>query len=194
MLGVDFHLKIATPPLKSRGISCCIVRSKSLLDAPQNIHQIGKFIGREDKAFKLAKKVETKINHIIRKARQTSKKVRVCYICDVSCLAWRSCAMGRLIEVLGGINIGNNIKGKEEEAIYKQICLQDPEVIITARRHRERINLLSFVKKSPYFRNTQAYRKNRIYRINAEFVCRPGLRAAIGLESLAKFIHPEIFR
>lgn len=67
------------------------------------------------------------------------------------------------------------------------------QIIIAVRGHRENRNLLSYIKNVSYFKNTQAYMENRIYKINAALVCRPGPRAAISLETLANFIHPEIF-
>ena len=101
--------------------------------------------------------------------------------------------MSKLIETLGGINIGRNIKSNQQEFVFKEIAEENPEVIITAKGHRESVDLLSFVKETPYFNKTRAYKNNRIYQIQAELVCRPGPRAIIGLRRLAKFIHPEIF-
>ena len=101
--------------------------------------------------------------------------------------------MSKLIETLGGINIGRNIKSNQQESVLKEIAEENPEVIITAKGHRESVDLLSFVKETPYFKKTRAYKNNRIYQIQAELVCRPGPRAIIGLRRLAKFIHPEVF-
>jgi len=192
VLATDFHLKIVNY-LKERGINTYVIEAKTILDAPQSIIQVGKAINCKDKANRVARELKDEMDTLLEEVKRIPKKVRVCYLCDIFCVAWRSCAMSKLIETLGGINIGRNIKSNQQGSVLKEIAEEDPEVIITAKGHRETTDLLSFVKETPYFRKTRAYKNNRIYQIQAELVCRPGPRAIIGLKKLAKFIHPEIF-
>jgi len=192
VLATDFHLKIVNY-LKERGVNTYVIEAKTILDAPQSIIQVGKAIDCKDEAVKLAKELKNEMDTFLEKIKRIPKKVRVCYLCDIFCVAWRSCAMSRLIETLGGINIGKNIKSNQQGTVLKEIAEKDPEVIITAKGHRESVDLLSFVKETSYFKKTKAYKNNRIYQIQAELVCRPGPRAMIGLKRLAKFIHPEVF-
>ncbi|MCD6221991.1 ABC transporter substrate-binding protein [bacterium] len=192
VLATDFHLKIINY-LKEKGINVYVIEAKTILDAPQSIIQVGKAINCKDKANKLAGELKNEMDTLLEKVKKVPKKVRVCYLCDIFCVAWRSCAMSKLIEALGGINIGRNVKSNQQESILKEIAEENPEVIITAKGHRETTDLLSFVKETAYFKKTKAYKNNRIYQIQAELVCRPGPRAIIGLKRLAKFIHPEVF-
>ncbi|MCD6228067.1 MAG: ABC transporter substrate-binding protein [Candidatus Omnitrophica bacterium] len=192
VLATDFHLKIVNY-LKERGVNTYVIEAKTILDAPQSIIQIGKAINCKDGAVKLAKELKNEMDALLEKIKRIPKKVRVCYLCDIFCVAWRSCTMSKLIEALGGINIGRNIKSNQREFVLKEIAKEDPEVIITAKGHRESVDLLSFVKETPYFKKTKASKDNRIYQIQAELVCRPAPRAMIGLRKLVKFIHPEIF-
>jgi len=192
VLATDFHLKIINY-LKEKGINTYVIEAKTILDAPQSIIQIGEAINCKDEAVKLAKKLKSEMDALLEKVKKIPKKVRVCYLCDIFCVAWRFCAMSKLIEALGGINIGRDIKSNQQEFVLKEIANEDPEVIITAKGHRESTDLLSFVKETAYFKKTKAYKNNRIYQIQAELVCRPGPRAIIGLKRLAKFIHPQIF-
>jgi len=192
VLATDFHLKIVNY-LKEKRINAYVIEAKTILDAPQSIIQVGEVINCKDKANKLAGELKNEMDALLEKVKKVPKKVRVCYLCDIFCVAWRSCAMSKLIEALGGINIGRNVKSNQQESILKEIAEENPEVIITAKGHRETTDLLSFVKETAYFKKTKAYKNNRIYQIQAELVCRPGPRAIIGLKKLAKFIHPEIF-
>jgi len=192
VLATDFHSGVISH-LKEKGINAYITKAQTLLDAPQSIIQIGQAINCPDKAVKLAGELKDEMKNLLKKMEKISKRVRVCYICDIFCIAWRSCAMSKLIEALGGINTGRNVKTNQQESILKEIAEEAPEVIITAKGHRESKDLLSFVKGSPYFRQTQAHRNGRIYQIQAELVCRPGPRAVIGLRKLSRFIHPEVF-
>jgi len=194
VLGMDFHQKMGIPQkIEEKGIPCPLLSSASLLDAPKNIVHVGKMLGCEEKAKEIARELESKMNGILKKAKRATRKVRVCYLCDINCTAWRSCYMSRLIELLGGLNIAKNIQGKDRNSLVMKICLQDPEVIIFSKGHTESRDLLSLVIKSPLFWETKAYKRNRIYSLKAELISRPGPRAAKGLETLARFIHPELF-
>ena len=195
VLGMDFHQKMGIPQkLEEKGIHCLLLSSASLLDAPKNIVQAGKILGCEEKAEEIARELKNKMDEILKKAKSATRKVRVCYLCDINCFAWRSCYMSRLIELLGGLNIARDIQEKDRNSLVMKICLQDPEVIICSEGHRESQDLLSFVIKSPLFWKTMAYKMNRIYSLKAELISRPGPRAAKGLETLARFIHPELFK
>ena len=70
---------------------------------------------------------------------------------------------------------------------------KNPQIIITSKGHREATDLFSNVMNEPRFKQTDAYFNNRVYQIDASLICRPGPRAVQGLETLVKFIHPEIF-
>jgi len=192
VLATNFHSRLVNY-LKGKWINTYVIEAQTILDAPQSIIQIGQAINCKDKADKLARELKDEMDNLLEKIKRIPKKVHVCYLCDIFCVAWKSCAMSKLIEALGGINIGRNVKSNQQESILKEIAEEDPEVIITAKGHRESIDLLSFVKETSFFKKTQAYKNNRIYQIQAELVCRPGPRAIIGLKRLAEFIHPEVF-
>jgi iron complex transport system substrate-binding protein len=194
VLAMDFHQKMEiSQRMEKEGISCPLLSSASLLDAPKNIVHVGKILGCEEKAEETARELECKMDWILKKMKRTPRKVRVCYLCSINCVAWRSCYMSKLIELLEGLNIARDIQGEDRDSLVMEICLQDPEVIIFSEGHRESRDLLSFVTQTPLFWETKAYKMNRIYGLRAELICRPGPRAAKGIETLARFIHPELF-
>ena len=195
VLAMDFHKSMGiTEELVDRGIHCCLLSSESIFKAPQNIIEIGKILGCFEKALNLAKEIEQKMENILNTAALASNKVRVCYLCDIACTAWRSCHMSKLMEMLGGVNVARDIaESASEDAIIKEIIVQNPQLVLYSKGYDKSEELLSAVMERPEFKRTDACKKGNIYGLKAELICRPGPRAAEGLETLARLIHPEVF-
>jgi len=195
VLAMDFHEGVGiTQELSDKGIHCCLLSSESIFKAPQNIVKIGKVLGCLEKALSMAQQVDQGIKNVLSIAARATHRVRVCYLCDIACAAWRSCHMSKLMEMLGGINVARDIaEGADEDTVIREIISQDPEVVLYSQGYEKSEELLSAVMKEPEFRKTSAYRGGKIYGLKAELICRPGPRAAEGLETLARLIHPELF-
>ncbi|MBZ9577976.1 ABC transporter substrate-binding protein [Patescibacteria group bacterium] len=197
VLATDIDLrKGAISKLRAKGITTYVVKTKTVLDAPSAISFVGKLIGCQRKALSLAKKIGEKIKKIHQKTKAISPRPRVCYICSHNplCIALKSCTINKLIEVAGGLNIMRDIDRDNIDDLLEVVIKKNPQVIITSKGHRETMGLLSYTQNHPRFQHTDAYLNNRIYQIDAQLVCRPGPRTVKGLEILAKFIHPEIFK
>lgn len=188
-----FHSRIV-PQLGAIGIPAYVVKSETILDTPGTISFVGKLIGCQEKAAQLAMEIQKRIEKISQKVKAINQKPKVCYMCshDPLCIALKSCTIGKLIEVAGGQNLMQDINEDNIDDLLEAVIKGNPQAIITSKGHRGTADLLSYVKKKPRFKQTNAYVNNRIYQIDAELICRPGPRAIRGLETLAKFIHPEI--
>ncbi|MFH1519536.1 MAG: helical backbone metal receptor [Candidatus Omnitrophota bacterium] len=186
-----FHLRVM-PLLKAEGIPVYAIESRTVLDVPQAITLVGRLIGCQEKASQVAEDIKGKIEKICQKVKALIPKPRVCYICshDPLCIALKSCTINKLIEVAGGINIIQDIDRDNVDDLLEAIIEKNPQVIIVSKGHRETADLLFYAKNQSRFKQTDAYFNNRIYQIDAKLVCRPGPRAAQGLETLAGFIHP----
>ncbi|MFO8010952.1 MAG: helical backbone metal receptor [Dehalococcoidia bacterium] len=196
VLATDFHLESTVHDLRSNGLNVVVIKAKTLLDAPDCISQIGKITGQERKASELANDIESRIAEISERTRHLSETEmpRVCYICgnDPPRIARGTCPPNKLISIAGGANIGQYLSAKDLIDI-DIIADRDPEVFITSYNHGETADLFLYVKNEPNLKNTSACRNNRVHRISADLVCRPGPRAIIGLAGIASFIHPDVF-
>ncbi len=195
VLATSIDLRGTVSRLRAEGIATYAVKTKTILDAPEAVSFVGKLIGCQRKASRLAKKIEEKIKKIYQKTKGLRTRPKICYICshDPLCIALKSCTVNKLIEVAGGANIMQDIALDNIDNLLEAVIKKNPKVIITSKGHRETTDLLSYAKNCPRFKQTDAYLNKRIYQIDAELVCRPGPRAVQGLETLAEFIHPEIF-
>jgi len=84
-----------------------------------------------------------------------------------------------------------DITENNTDDLLETVIEANPQVVITSKGHKETTDLLSYVRRHPRFKQTDAYLNDRVYQVKAELICRPGPRAVQGLEALAKFIHND---
>ncbi|AEH23931.1 ABC transporter substrate-binding protein [Pyrococcus yayanosii] len=164
---------------------------------PKNIDEIyewtitlGKVVNREDEAKgvvnymkAIVESVETKVNG--------TERPRVLFISwwNPIYVPGGDTFQGALIEMAGGRNIFHDVSGWKQVSV-EEIIARDPEVIILSAHAGVTPEDLC---NSPLAQTT-AVREGRIYVVSDDnLVSRPGPRIVLGLEELARFIHPEAF-
>lgn len=184
VLATEFHSGEAVPELKKKGIPVYVVKAKTILDASLAISCVGKIIGCPKEAERLANEIQKKIERIRWRSNISEERPGVCYICSHNplCVARRFCTVNRLIEIAGGVNVMQEVPLGDVGNLCQAIIRISPEIIITSKGHRETTDLFSYVMADPIFRRTRAWLNKRVYQIDSELLCRPGPRAAIGLE------------
>ena len=99
-----------------------------------------------------------------------------------------------LIEMAGGRNIIQDTEG------YPMIDLEtvldvNPQVITADSGSGDSAGLcFKFASTEPRLEGVDARVNNRVYEVTTSLVNIPGPRMMDGLEQLAEFIHPEIFK
>ncbi|MCK4926153.1 ABC transporter substrate-binding protein, partial [Candidatus Aerophobetes bacterium] len=66
--------------------------------------------------------------------------------------------------------------------------------IIVSFWHGSIVASVEGVKSRKRWKIIDAVENNRVYGIHADLVSRPGPRIVDGLEEIAKYIHPELFK
>lgn len=95
-----------------------------------------------------------------------------------------------LIRAAGGTNLAENEPITYPRWSLEEVIQRKPEVIIISSMERSgqfekaKLNWLRW-------KNIPAVQKGRIYLINSDLVDRPSPRIILGLETLARIIHPE---
>lgn len=196
VLATDFHAETIVPRLREKGANVGVVEGTGLLDAPHCIQRIGDITEARDEAHQLAREIRRQFDAIIEKTKpiQLPQRPRVCYLCMDHPLkiARSTCPPNRIIRALRGANVGGDMPG-DAPVDLETVIRKDPQVFITSRGHGETSDLLAYVQNETLLRDTQACRNQRVYRIDSDLVCRPGPRAPLGLETMARFIHPDVF-
>ena len=168
-----------------------IVDPHSLNDIPKALELLGKVFNAEDSA----KEVVTEFNEKIKAVSSAVKgapKPKVFYVVWNNPLmtAGGGTFISDVINLAGGENIFNDTSGWPQVS-FEQVLERNPDVIILTPHCGMTVQ---DVYKGP-LANTKAARDGKVYMIeNEDDLIHPSPRVILGLEEVAKLLHPDAFR
>jgi iron complex transport system substrate-binding protein len=101
--------------------------------------------------------------------------------------------MDNLIRMAGGRNIGAALKSDWAQLSAEEIIRQSPDVILLGDFTLGGVTP-EMVKARSGWGGINAVKLNQVYTIDDNIVSRPGPRLVDGLETIAKYLHPELFQ
>ena len=173
-----------------------VLDPKNLDEILQNIIQVGNRIEKQEQAKDFVIKLQKRIDNI----KDTPKISRP----KVLCVEWLDPLFSaghwvpQMVDMAGGIN-GISLTGdKSRRMQIDEIIAFDPDIIILmpcgfdlSRTILEYEKLL----ENNNWKKIKAVDRGQVYAVNAnEYFSKPGPRTVVGLEILAKIIHPDTFR
>ena len=170
--------------------SVAIYDDNSLEGSYSIIAKIGKLINEEEKANEIIMANKKLVDQVIEKTKDLEKKT-VYYA--ISFGEWGDFTaggdtfIGKMIDLVGGINIAKDVKGWNYSS--EQLIEKDPDIIIVSKYYDSKNQ---FINTKPYSSLT-AVKENRVYEIDNNLLDRQGIRNAQGLVELAKIIHENEF-
>ena len=193
MLTSTFVQNKITQKYKKSKMNIVALMPTTLKGVFQSIEKIGKLIGKEKEALQSIKSMENKFNEIQSKIKKTKYKPRI-YVEE-----WHKppTVSGNWVPTL--INMANGkydlLKAgvHSKEVTTEQIQKYDPEIIIISICGMKDKAPKEWVTKRKGWENLSAVKNDEVYVFDDSWLNRPGPRLTIGLENLAKVIHPECF-
>jgi iron complex transport system substrate-binding protein len=173
-----------------------VLDPNNLDDILQNIIRIGNKVGRQEKARDFVIQLQKRIDHI----KNTSKISRP----RVVCIEWLDPLftsghwVPQMVEMAGGTNGISSTGDKSRRMEIDEIMEFDPDILVlmpcgfdVKRTIMEYEKLLENEK----WNSLRAVKQGEVYAVNSnEYFSKPGPRTVVGLEILAKIIHPDTFR
>ena len=178
--------------LRSLHYAVFFADSLAVRDVPPMIRLLGKAIGEQSNATKVAGDLQAAINATAAKAATATTRPKTFYLLD-DFQGWWTAGNGTrgddLIEVSGGRNVFDNLTGWSSVSI-EAIAASNPEVIIVGLYVT--LDRAAMNTTAPWS-SMAAVQHGRVYRVpDADIVDRPGPRLALGLEWTLRAIHPEL--
>ena len=173
-----------------------ILYPRHLQDLIEDHVRVGFFIGRMERARKLAEMIRRKIDKIAAQAKPERRRRRVAFIQWLNPGFSGGYWIPQLIEVAGGRDCLNTAGLSPSRFRWHDLVARDPEVLVIAcedldvERTREEIGVLT---ENPGWWELLAVRKGRVYIGSGTYFIRSGPRFLYGLEALAWAIQPELF-
>ena len=184
--------------LERLGLTVISLDAKRIGDVLENILLVGKVTGRVESAKRLRSNLEERIRTVANKTGDLpdTQRPRVFYEVQYDPLmtAGPGTFIDDLIHLAGGANIASDSAIKYPVYNLEILIERNPEVIIVSFSHGSIMASVEGVKNRKRWQITDAVKNNRVYGIHADLVSRPGPRIVDGLEEIAKYIHPELFK
>jgi len=179
--------------LTDLGIPVYVVDPRKLADIPSTIEEIGKLLGAENRAEKVAASIRHRIAAVSERTSQAETRPLVFFQVDAAPIVavGSNSFINELIEVAGGVNLTAGDVPYPRYS-WEDVLVLRPEVVVTTSMAG---GYTPEALLAEWHRWTQlpAVRDNRVYVVDAGFFDRPTDRLITGLEKLARIIHPELY-
>ena len=186
------QLEAFTNQLSARQIAVYVTDPQSLDDIFRSIQTLGDLLNEHDRAAGMVAGLQKRADAVAA-ATQTAKPVKVFYQVAAEPLytIGRDAFLTDLIHRAGGISVTADVPGAFPRFSDEAALASKPEAIILATggsMGEGNATVVTALKNSPAVLN------GRVYRINGDFLSRPGPRLVDGLEQMARALHPEAFK
>ena len=184
--------------LDSLGITYMVIDPKDIDGILRDIELVAKVTNSEDRAGKLIKDMRERMAYVMTRV-EGAPRPKVFYIIDATDLnnpwtAGPGSFIDSLITMAGGENIGAKAGSAWAKMSIEEVVNSDPDIIILPTKHGTAFTPPEALKGHPTWQKITAVKGGRIFTIDDDLVSRYGPRIILGLEEMAKIIHPELFK
>ncbi|PLT30809.1 ABC transporter substrate-binding protein [Peribacillus deserti] len=196
----DFHYKNhaeVIKQLKDAGITVVIINSsKNTFDQVyDSIELLGRATGTSQKAESIIKDMKDRMEDVKEKAAKVNEQKRVWVEVapqpDIYTTG-KGTFMQEMLDTIGAVNVAEGqqgwVKMNEEEAVKF-----NPDVVIVTYGDYVK-NPDQQVLNRKGWSEVPAVKNKQVFNVNSDTVTRPGPRLVEGVETLGKFIYPDIFK
>jgi len=180
--------------LEQFGIPVFVSYPTTLDGVIKGIYTIGRITGAEGNAKKLVFDLKFRIAKVTSKVNKAKTKPKVFFELwhEPLMSAGPGSFIDDLIKKAGGINIASSAKSAYPIFSLEQLIKEDPDIIIGAESSMGADPLEA--SKRPGWETLKAVKNQKVYTINDDIVFRAGPRLVLALETIAKYLHPDLFK
>lgn len=177
--------------LQQLEIPVLVLEARTLDQIYRSIELIGRITGTVQSGEKIIREMKNKVSDI-RDRVSRYPKVKVFYLVDINgnFTAGKGTFIDELISLAGGVNVAGDVEGWVQYSVEK-LLEDNPDVIITAPHAGD----VESIKNMPGYKDTTAVKQGKIFVVSDDnIISRASNRIVLGLEEIAKFLHPEAFK
>ncbi len=189
IIGTSMHLRFLNQLQQIAPV--IIVDPKNMEGIYKQIELLGEVTNREEYAQSVVEQMKTKVAEITSMVKnQTKPKVLFITWWNPIYVPGNGTFQGELIELAGGRNIFSDLKGWAQVSM-EQILARNPDIIILSAHAGISAEDLC----NTQLVQTNAMKNGRVFTVSDDnLISRPGPRIVYGLQELAEFIHPKLFK
>ncbi|MGI8787316.1 MAG: ABC transporter substrate-binding protein [Pyrinomonadaceae bacterium] len=182
------QIETFTKTLEAQNIAVFVTNPNSLEGIYKSIYQVGEIFSREEKADETVDALRRRVADVESRV-DTTKQARVFVQIEKNSLytIGKDSFMTDIIHRAGGVSVTENLATAYPKISRETALALNPDAIILSDSEDNH-------EPNEVFANSPAVKNNRVFRVNADLLSRPGPRIVDGLEQIAKSLHPENFR
>lgn len=167
-------------------------------DIYSDILAVGQLTGRSAESENIVADMKARVQTVKDKTAALADKPKVFYEIDATDPAKPYTAgpgsfIDQLLTVAGAANVGNVSTQQYFQISLEELVAQDPAIIILGS-FTYGGQTPELVKERAGWDKITAVKNGAMYAFDDNLVSRPGPRVVVGLETLAKLIHPDLFK
>ena len=180
----------AVEGLERLGVKVFAVDPKTVAETMDAILQIGKITGAEAQARRVVQTMEARISAVKRRVARAKRHPKVLIVLQAQPLwvAGSSNFMDDVVTLAGGINVARDAGPGFKTYSMERVVVDRPDVILASKEDAARL------LATPSLASVPAVRSHALYTIDPDLLARPGPRLVLGVEAVARLLHPGAFR
>jgi iron complex transport system substrate-binding protein len=176
------QIETFTKTLESQGITVFVTNPNSLDEIYKSIEKIGEIFGQKEKAIEVVNSLKKRVEKVEERTRN-AEKIKVFVQIDKSLYTiGKESFLTDLIEKAGGISVTKDIETAYPKISKETALALNPDVIILSDSADNN-------EPNEVFKNSNAVKNNRVYKINADILSRPAPRIIDALEQIAEKLY-----
>ena len=177
--------------LEQAGIDVYIINPRNVRDVIKTIALIGHVCGVGDKADKMTRRLNERVDFVISKVKGRKRPLVFLQINLKPIMTVNHNTFHHdLINMAGGINMTGDMEVNYPRISIEELISKRPEVMIISSMDRGgRFEVAR--KEWMQWTSIPAVRDNRVRLIDSDLIDRPSPRIVDGLEAMARIIHPD---
>ena len=192
LVAASFNTPQIIARLRALGFPVLVTDPSTIAGILHDINLVGTATGVPGKAAAVVAALQGRINAVEKTVRSATSRPRVFYEIDTTYYtAGQGSFVDSLITRAGGTNITGAIHNPYPQVSAETIIADNPQDIILGDGPAG-VTAASVLTR-PGWNAISAVRTRHVYLFNDDLASRPGPRIVLGLETLARLIHPELF-
>ena len=181
--------------LENRGKKTFWVNPHSIKDIFDSIERIGRITGAVSEAKHLKQMMKERLSILEEKLKDITERKRPTLFrimgLDPLGTVGGDSFQTDVFHLAGGKNVFGDIKRDYFEVDEKALFERNPEVILICGEDEERLK--ERVSEHPVLKNLSSVKRDRIFVISCDLICRPGPRVVEAIERISGYLYSERF-
>ena len=192
LISTASQLEVFTQQLHNQNIAVFVTDPHDLEGIFRSIEQVGQIVGQTEQATALVKRLRERTS-AVEQAVQHKQPVRVFYQVSAEPLytIGKDAFLTDLIRRAGAVSVTAEVPGAWPRYSSESALAARPDAIILPTGGSMGAANATVAEA---LRNSPAAIAGHVYKINDDYLARPGPRLVEGLEAMARALHPEAFK